>query len=389
MGLSKAQTKKMRILILNARYAPEGIGGPAHTARFLAEQLVVMGHEVTVFCRTQKGGVIEEDLAGVQVVRVGLNFPRDALLATFEKTLEEYRPELIHSLFPREFPMWDLPGIASSRGIRLVHTLLEFNLLCPTSFMRGGRPCKTQCDDCRVATAPSRGFADSVDGVVGISRYMLDLHQRMGLFRNTPVQSVIHDAYEPLHSTAVRHSVSGPMRLGFLGRVEPNKGLEMLLDTLTTTLSGRDWTLAVAGKGAPAYETSLRQKYRDERIRFLGFVEQGLLLGAIDMLVVPSIWDEPLGRIVFEAYAHGVPVIVSKRGGLPEMVEPGETGLLFNPDTPGALANAIEDMMRHPDRLEEMSSKARLKWEKEFTPEAIARQYLSVYARVLGESDPA
>jgi glycosyltransferase involved in cell wall biosynthesis len=377
----------MRLLILNARYVPEGIGGPAHTARFLAEQLVREGHEVTVFCRSPQPGSREESLTGVKVLRIGLEQSRQTVLDAFERTLDRYTPVIIHTLFPREFPLQALPEIAVARGIRLVHTLLEFNLLCPRSLIRDGLPCETQCVDCRTVVLPLQRFAESVDAVVGISRYMLNLHQKMGLFCNTRIQAVIHDAYEPPasrseHETFV-HANTGPIRMGFLGRIDPSKGVDLLLKTLTSELSTEHWSVFIGGNGSSDYVSNLRRKYADKRICFLGFVDPSELLSKIDVLVVPSIWEEPLGRIVFEAYAHGLPVVASQRGGIPEMVEEGSTGLLFDPDNAGDLAKALRCFLNYKVDMTEMRSSAYRKWRLEFTPEAIAHQYEKVYERVL------
>lgn len=377
----------MHILYINARYIPEGIGGPAHSTRFLAEQVVREGHRATVFCRASSPGLLREEMDGVQVIRAGLDIPLLQVAGLFTQTLDEDRPDVIHSLFPREFPLAVLAQAAKKRAIPIVQTLLSFNFLCHQSFVRNGRNCTTQCADCRRDTVAERDYCEYVAAAVGISRYMLELHERAGLFSAARLKRVIFDAYESPRAVGQQPSQSDILRLGFLGRLDPLKGIERLLEALTgPALRDRSWNLKIGGTGSPAYEQGLRTKYPDPRIQFLGFVEPGELLSSIDVLVAPALWEEPLGRIVLEAYAHGVPVIASRRGGMAETVEHGRTGFLFEPDRSGELSKAILQCLDAPEKLQEMKPRALAKWQQEFTPIAIARQYLEVYAGILDQS---
>jgi glycosyltransferase involved in cell wall biosynthesis len=76
-------------------------------------------------------------------------------------------------------------------------------------------------------------------------------------------------------------------------------------------------------------------------------------------------------------------VIASRRGGMKETVEHGRTGLQFEPERSGELARAIRQCLDAPDMLREMKQQALARWQAEFTPEAVARQYLEVYRSVL------
>jgi glycosyltransferase involved in cell wall biosynthesis len=260
---------------------------------------------------------------------------------------------------------------------------LSFNFLCHQNFVRNGRNCTAQCAECRRNTADERDYCGHVAAAVGISRYMLDLHERMGLFADARVKRVVVDAYEPPRSPGLLPMQPDILRLGFLGRLDPLKGVDRLLEALTgPALSGRSWSLKIGGQGSPAYEASLKTRFPDPRIQFLGFVEPGSLLSDIDVLVAPALWEEPSGRIIIEAYAHGVPVIASRRGGMHESVEPGRTGFLFEPDRQGDLAKAIQQCLDAPESLQAMKPQALAKWQQEFTPAAVARQYLDVYAQV-------
>jgi len=97
---------------------------------------------------------------------------------------------------------------------------------------------------------------------------------------------------------------------------------------------------------------------------------------------VPSLWHEAFGRAIIEAYAHGVPVIGSNRGGITELVEEGRTGFLFEPDQPKDL---MEKMQRYIDKVNIVCDMRPNCLEKapNFLPESIVEQYLEVWGNLI------
>jgi glycosyltransferase involved in cell wall biosynthesis len=378
----------VKVLFVNTRYPPEGRAGPAFSVQYLAEQHAREGGSAVVFCRSDHPGVGREKINGVEVIRAGVDLATEHLLGVWGQVLDNHRPDIVHTNLLLQMPPTLLARLVRQRGIKLVHTLREFSLLCPNELMRDGRICTEQCPDCREATAPRLEFAQLLDGVVGVSRFILDAHRRMGLFGATPDHRVIHNAYEPPERLPDPPAVGTPLRIGFLGRLDPLKGVELLLDTLLHRLSDRSWTLTLAGRGsaagnsAPDYEAKLTGSALDPRIRFLGFVRPVDLLSQVDVLIVPSLLAEALARVTFEAYAHGVAVIGSRRGGIPEVIEAGRTGLLFDPDVPdgpGSLAAALVTLIDDHGLVAAMKANALAKWRTEFTPEKILADYREVY----------
>lgn len=374
----------MHIFFVNKRYPHEGVAGPAFTTQFLAEQLVKDGDRATVFCRTRRPEVIKEVMGGVNVIRAGLDLPFQKVFQILADALDAAQPDILHQMLPMEFEITKLPTMATERRLPIVQTLLAYNFLCVRGeMMQGTTICKTQCPDCLAGTGDGRTFAHHVCAVVAISRYMLDLHQRMGMFRTAPIQRVIHDAYMPPTEKKPSPRPGVTLRIGFLGRIHPSKGIHLLLQALTNLPRTRDWSLILGGRGDPNFEALLNKQFADSRVRFLGHVKPGDLLSQIDVLVVPSQFEEPLGRVALEAYAHGVPVIGARRGGIPEAIEPGRTGLIFDPDKPGDLASALTTLLDNPALVEQMKRPAREKWESEFTPVAITNQYRETYTAAI------
>jgi glycosyltransferase involved in cell wall biosynthesis len=104
------------------------------------------------------------------------------------------------------------------------------------------------------------------------------------------------------------------------------------------------------------------------------------LFEKIDVLAVPSLWHEPFGRVAIEAMAWGIPVIASRRGGLPEIVQPGVNGWLFEPDEKESLPRFLRSL--NPETCRAMRG-ACLERARAFLPEVITAQYEKLYQRVL------
>lgn len=396
----------MRLVFFNTLYHPHAQGGAERSVRFLAEGLVQDGHQVTVASLapdSEHSGA--RDVNGVDVRYMPLRnvyWPFGGSNPTFLKAfwhaadiynplmtrqaaelLAENQPDLVHTHNLAGFStgIW---RTAKARGLPVVHTVRDYYLLCPrTSMYRNGANCPRRCWDCRLFSSPKTGMTRLVDGVVGISRFVLRSHLECGQFPGA-IRRVIYNPYTPSGpGNGQPHRGTGPLRVGYLGRLTPRKGIEVLLEVFATLPIDR-FELLVAGAGASGYEAELRRTFARPNIRFLGFVAPRQLLGSIDVLVVPSLWHEPLGRTVIEAYAHGVPVVAARRGGIPELVDEGETGLVFDPDEPEELGEQLRALGAHAARRREMGGKAAAK-AREYLPDRIAGQYLAFYRLVMSQ----
>lgn len=115
-----------------------------------------------------------------------------------------------------------------------------------------------------------------------------------------------------------------------------------------------------------------------------GFVSQAEeCLPAFDVFAMSSCM-EGLGSIVLDAFAAGVPVAATAGGGLPELVRPGENGLLAAVGDAPALADAINCLLENPALTKELSSKAKQRVRSEFSVARMVEQYQAVYERILG-----
>ena len=127
-----------------------------------------------------------------------------------------------------------------------------------------------------------------------------------------------------------------------MGGFHKHKGIEILLNAFEN-LDDSNARLMFAGKGEKleAIEDACK---RDRRIQYVGFLnekETVELLDKCDVLVCPSLWNEPFGRVILDAYKNGLPVIASRIGALPEIVKDGITGVLVEPGSCSDLEKAM------------------------------------------------
>ena len=399
----------MKICLANARYSPYVLGGAELSVQFLAEALLKEGHEVVVLCTAPINGVQKDIINGVVVYYVGLknvywhgSKQNRLFLKTIWHLLDTYNLFMAHAatnIIKHENPSIihtnNIAGFSTAlwhktktMGIPLVHTLRDYHLLCPHAQMyHNGSNCKTQCKLCKLYSISKRIASVMPDAVIGISNYILERHIHYGYFPNAQHLRVIHNSYwDSKKLPKSMPSKSKPrdnraLRFGYLGRLGEYKGIELLLKAFHN-IPPHLWQLQIGGKGDKQYEIYLKSKYTTGGIQFKGFVKPEEILNSIDILIVPSLWQEPLGRTVLEAYAYGVPVIGSNRGGISEIIEDRVTGSIFNPDSIGSLTRIIESYIDNPSQISDMQIASYNK-SKEFYPDVIANKYISLYRSLL------
>jgi glycosyltransferase involved in cell wall biosynthesis len=209
---------------------------------------------------------------------------------------------------------------------------------------------------------------------------MVQKHVSSGFFKNASQHVIPNSVASAQLQNQQPQNTSGSLRIGYLGRIHSTKGVEWLLNFIQPFL--RDSViLQIAGEGEQQYFNSLQKKYSSDRVMFLGKQKSYSFLAGIDLLIVPSLWNEPLGRVVLEAYACGIPVAVSARGGLPELVIENETGCVFEPKEPHALETFIKKLQYDKSYYKKISLDV-LKYADNFSKESIAKKYDKVYSNI-------
>jgi glycosyltransferase involved in cell wall biosynthesis len=164
----------------------------------------------------------------------------------------------------------------------------------------------------------------------------------------------------------------------FAGRLVPSKGVQTMLDAWK---SREDMPrLAIAGAGE--MEPLVRAATSEGQIDYLGALASSDVFAAMSRavaLVVPSTWFETQGLTVIEAFSHGVPVIASNIGALPEAVRDGETGLLVSPGDAQELAEAVVWASRNAPAMAAMGEQGFSAFAERYAPEPSLNRLVELY----------
>jgi glycosyltransferase involved in cell wall biosynthesis len=188
--------------------------------------------------------------------------------------------------------------------------------------------------------------------------------------------------------------IAGPI-VGCVGGLAAHKGQAVLLRAVATlgaaahpgaAEKGPSIVLVGDGPERPALETLARELGIAARVHFLGLRHDArALLPAFALLAAPSLGREGLGLSVLEGMDARLPVVASRTGGLPEVVEDGVTGQLVPEGDPGALAAAIAALLDDPVRARACGEAGHRRVEREFRAAAMTRRVEAEYEAVLSQ----
>ena len=149
--------------------------------------------------------------------------------------------------------------------------------------------------------------------------------------------------------------MSSPPKLLFVGRLAFEKGLRYLIRALKICLcEGYELQLILVGEGPEqsSLNRMLAQLNLEQYVTFEGFISQGKDLWEqyrkADIFVLPSL-SEGQGKVLIEAMAAGMPIVATRVGGIPTVIENGKNGLLVEPRSPEALAKAVKRILDEPE----------------------------------------
>jgi glycosyltransferase involved in cell wall biosynthesis len=174
----------------------------------------------------------------------------------------------------------------------------------------------------------------------------------------------------------------------YTGVLIPRKGVEYLIKAFAQIAKDfRQARLVIVGSNEnKSYTTELKKQVEQlglhEQVQFLPPMSQSELakqMSEARVFVLPST-SEGLGRVVFEAMASGTPVIGSRVGGIPDMVDDGVTGFLVPPGNEQALAEKLRWMLEHPEEAKVMGERSRVTAERIFSTEAYIRGYRKLFS---------
>lgn len=375
----------------------EQLGGAQKSLIELLGNLDRARYEPVLLCAKEADWLERADLDGVEKVRVFepsavLGWRRDRLARSWTRSagviskalgpvrnligaLRRLRPDLIHTNTLKAHMI----GSAAARllGIPLVWHVRD--ILEPggalTWLIRAGRLSRPK------VIAISDAVRDQFDGC-NLDIEVIYNGIPLDRFAPGPADGSLRDELD---------IASGARVITVVGRLTPWKGHRVLLEAMKLILPEYpEAVLIVVGEVAfwePDYLGELQGYARElgvaQAVRWLGFRDDvPRILSLTDVFALPS-ENEPFGRAIIEAMAAGKPVVATRSGGVPEIVDEGETGLLVEPRSGTQLARAICQLLGDPELAERMGQAGLERARRSFDTHRVAETVQGLYDRTL------
>ena len=362
--------------------------------RYVTDQVPLVGRRHTVELLSRRNADLRGGLATAARMTSSTR-ERHAV----EEVIDRFAPDVIHlhNAYPSFGPAVHLA--ARSRSVPLVMTVHNFRLRCPNGYMfTEGAPCR-RCERGVYAHAvahrcfPSRAQAATYAASLWVHRFVLRVERSVDLFI-TPSEflkrrlldwGIGAERVEVVRNfTAIPLGAPDPGSYGmYLGRLSSEKGLDVLLRALA---KAGDPPFHIVGDGPVG--DALVELARDlglERTRFVGQVPADTVashLAGARWVTFASVWDENAPIAALEAMALGRPLLVTRTGGLPELVRNGE-GLDCAPGDADGMAEAIGRLVDDEGLCAAAGARARARAEAEFVPDHHLERLDAAYRKVV------
>jgi glycosyltransferase involved in cell wall biosynthesis len=301
---------------------------------------------------------------------------RPANEAIFAEVLHEVEPDIVilHNITNIGLNIWRTLRQSKTPCLQVIHDL---SLICLNmARFKNGRQCAGLCAACRLQksyrfslldgssnfafVSPSRATLEEVERYVDLSAWRRQVISNPNVFRVKPRNT----------------SNSAKPRLLYVGRLDPFKGVNVMLEAASRAHHDAEFELDILGTGS--LESSLRKKYAGSTwIRIHGNVDQETVadfMSRASVLLVPSLWLETVPGVAVHALFAGLPVLGSRVGGIPEHVVDRETGRLLTPGDERAWAAEIARVVSNSDQVATWSAACR-KVSQRFDPQIALDAY--------------
>lgn len=316
--------------------------------------------------------------------------------------IRNLRPDIVHvhNTFTMVSP--SVFEVCREEHVPVVHTLHNYRLFCPAStFYRKDKICHDCVDHGLFSSTRHACYRDSRTTTAAIA-LMLKTHRTLRTWdridayiaisefaRNKFVQcgmpaAKIHVKPNFVYPDPGERSHPGEYAL-FVGRLSSEKGLLLLLKAWLRLKF--DLPLLIVGDGPlrqPLEFQTARNQLRN--VRFAGQLKRSEVYQAMKnaaFLIVPSVWEEPFGLIIAEAFACGTPVLGASIGAIQHIVEEQITGLRFRPNDTHSLSKAVAWASEHPREMAAMGKAARQVYERRYTGAANYPILMNIYGNAI------
>ena len=323
---------------MNTLYQPYQVGGAERSVEEIANFLAIENSVQILTLKSSNAKHVpkKEIINGIEVIRFALKlrywpFPHKErgkvkrliwhfvdlinvpIFFRVLKALRLSKPDIIMTHNLTGFSI--LPWVAAKMGrIPVVHVLHDYNLLCPSTTMRrDGKNCSSICIQCRPRYLVTR-ISPKPLALVGVSKFILNRHLN---YLNLPGETLDRVAHGSA-SFVPPARITQPYDFGFLGGLNEAKGIDIFIEAAKSL---PDHSFVIAGRENKKIEEKIAGT---GNIKFLGWMDAPQFYSSINILVVPSTWNDPAPRVILEANHSGLHIVISDMPSLLEIAEYNE-----------------------------------------------------------------
>ena len=416
-------SEKMRILVISNYYPPLEIGGWGQLTCDVTDHLSKRGHQTYVITSNYRASQITKSEPGIARI-LHLESPdhvnyRPYYTLTYRWTerqnqrylaqeVSRFRPDIIFIN-----GMWNLPHSVAWQLEQLCPGRVVYYIASywPTELDAHRAYWLTSWEQSRLRlpkkwigeliakmflSGPPRNQLDFTL-VLCVSAFMQDhIVEKAGVPRSQT--RVVHNGIDPATFAIRSFEKNGAtLRLLYAGRLSPDKGVHTAIEGMGHLLKSQPTlpiTLSIVGSGTEAYEANLKQLVTQfnlaDIVHFKGQVSRDQMPAIVaehDVLLLPSIWPEPLARMTQEGMACGLVVIGTTTGGTPEILHDGKNGLTFEAGNALMLADKIAQIAHDPKLKIKMAQAARQTVEERFTFERMVDEIEHYFTSILNQKE--
>lgn len=401
----------MKILLVNKFHY---LKGGSETYYFeLGRMLKNHGHDVAYFSMSNdkniKTGDKEYFVRNINMDSKDVRRTFDVIYSShnkkeMERALDDFKPDIVHiNNFQRQLTASIIDAV-KERNIPIVFTAHDLQAICPASAMlNNGEICekclnnskfncfKNKCIKDSMLKSflgsvegtyyEKKGFYNKIDFIISPSNFVGNMLKKQGI--TTEIKTIYNFVDMKKFED---YKIEDDNYAFYFGRLSVEKGIFNLIDAFAMQEHGK---LYIAGSGPEKekIEEFIEQNNLHDRVRLLGFLSQDEVkkyIASSSFVVVPSIWYENCPFSILETLAIGKPVIGSKIGGIPELIEDNKNGFLYEYDDVLGLSRRISELFNNKKLRDKMSKKSKELAITKYDIEKYYEHLINVYEKLLG-----
>ena len=320
-----------------------------------------------------------------------------SIYSALRRDLQKYNPHIVHlhnnHLYPNSV-------VAACRGYTVVQTVHDFGMVCFNSWCvnkSSGVECTCISKQCYESGCVQKRYY-FIKTLAFIIRRLLSNHvvKTFIIPSKALMSSMTKFGYKnliylpnfspyPARQEAVFYKASNQFNILYVGRLQPEKGVNHLIVALSDVVSRtQNIMLHIVGTGPEeaALKKDIRKLQLNGNIQFYGYVDEKnlhTLYESANVVIIPSVWMENNPLVAFEAMAYGIPIIASKIGGLPDIIDDNVDGFLVRPGNASDIAEKILLFKENPELMSDFGNRLKAKVNTKFSLERYSNEIKKLY----------